>query len=48
MLFEKLRNDYNIKSTEAMKSKYNKNIFNASSLKEVIEDICSYIMCLFW
>ena len=38
MLPEKLGKDYNIESIEAMKSKYNKNIFNDSSLKEVIED----------
>ena len=38
MLPEKLGNDYNLESIEAMKSKYNKNIFNDSSLKEVIED----------
>ena len=38
MLPEKLGKDYNIESIEAMKTKYNKNIFNDSSLKEVIED----------
>ena len=38
MLPENLGKDYNIESIEAMKSKYNKNIFNDSSLKEVIED----------
>ena len=48
MLSEKLGKDYNIESPEAMKSKYNKNIFNDSSLKEVIEDMYSCIICLFW
>ena len=38
MLPETLGKDYNIEIIEAMKSKYNKNIFNDSSLKEVIED----------
>ena len=38
MLPEKLGKDYNIESIEAMKSKYNTNIFNDPSLKEVIED----------
>ena len=38
MLPEKLGKDYNIESIEAMKAKYNKDIFNDSSLKEVIED----------
>ena len=38
MLPENLGKEYNLESIEAMKSKYNKNIFNDSSLREVIED----------
>ena len=38
MLPEKLGKNDNIESIEAMKAKYNKNIFKDNSLKEVIED----------